>query len=50
MQEHDSRVQEGGERLVLTLHPSAVATSISERENYSREVTGSFDEPISHPS
>lgn len=50
MQEHGSRVQEGGERLMLPLHPSAAAISISERENYSREVTGSFDEPISHPS
>lgn len=50
MKECDSRVQEGGEGLVLPLHPSAAATSIPERENYSREVTGSFDEPISHPS
>lgn len=46
----DCRVQEGGEGLVLPLHPSAAATSISERENYSREVTGSFEELISHPS
>lgn len=46
---HDSRVQESGDGFVLPLHPSAAAISISERENYSREVTGSFDEPISHP-
>lgn len=43
-------MQEGGEGLELPLHASTAATSISERENYSREVTGSFDVPISHPS
>lgn len=35
---------------MLPLHSSAAATSISERENYSREVTGSFDDSISYPS
>ena len=48
--EHDSTAQAGGEGVVLPLRPSAAAMCVSERRDYSREVTGSFDEPISHPS
>lgn len=48
--EHDGAAQAGGEGVVLPLCPSAAAVCISERRNRSREVTGTFDEPISHPS
>lgn len=48
--EPDGTARAGGERAVLPLCPSAAAPCVSERRDYSGEVTGSFDEPISHPS
>jgi len=48
--EHDGAAQASGEGAVPPLRLSAAATCVSGRRDYSREVTGSFDELISHPS